>query len=337
MTNTIFTVYIRDKLKWHHIVTFVSLMLFIGFGINSREPYPLFCFLCPMLLTMMTLTLIVLKLILNKINEHDSVCAENPFIKESISKFFPEKTNTIIVWFFVLMVLVYFICLYHLNYFLLNLMGIYIFFIGGCTFFIALISYELYVRLTYCLISIAKGICPSNLNYDYQYPKQTLWLKYIYHLSMVTRMAAFFIGLLFVIENALLFWANYNPTPNSEEIVSLASKISNIPLELLVIWSFIFISIAMAFPIIGFKQMNSLKKIVSYIECNFREQIIRDCSVPDITKNPCCFYSMLKIIKFIENSLDETYLPKRSEKILSVSVSILTCLIHLLTFYRFVF
>lgn len=337
MTNTIFTVYIRDKLKWNHIITFASLMLFVGFWINGYEPYPLFYILCPMLLFMMSLTLVVLKLILKEINDHSITCSGNSFIKEALSKLLPDKTNTLTVFGFVLMVLVYFICLYHLNYFTLNLMGIYIFFLGGCTFFIALISYELYIQLTRCLIYIEKGISHTNVNYDYEYPKHTLWLKYVYHLSMVTRIAAFCIGLLFVMENALLFWANFNPVVNSEEMMSWTDKLKNIPLELAVIWLFIFIAIALAFPVIGIKQMQSFKKIVSYIECDFRERIINDCSCSNITKNPCCFYSLLQSIKFIENSLDEAYLPKRSEKILSVSASILTCLIHLVSFYSFIF
>lgn len=340
MINSTFAIFVRDKLKLVWLIIFVPIMLLIGFVINIFERYNFFSFLAPILLIMMASTIYVLKKVLKKISNFKTNYGNDEMFKQSFESLFQAKNRVAINFAFALMIFIYFICLYQLNFLSLNIMGCYTLFLGGGTFFIALIGYELHIRLTLLCI-LAKRFCNMKLNYNKCSPKDTPWLLDLYELSKSLRLSSFLIGLLFVLENALFLIANTVETFEEllEKLLSLKIifKLTEQDgmLELYVIWLFIFITIILGLPIIALIQINSLHDIVLLIEQDFKKELMQKRKRKKINENIGQLFALLHIIQLTEKSLDETYLLKWREKILAISTSVLTCLVHILSLLNF--
>lgn len=325
MIDSKFLIFIKDKLKLTWLIFFMIVMLIIGFIINCFESYNSFGVLAPVLLIMMMSTIWVLKIVLTSIFDFKKYCEQEDVIEQTFKNLYGNKSRFLINILVALIIFIYFVCLHQLHFFTLNMMGCYILFLGGGTFLIGLIGYELHLRLTNCLSLLAKHCENTNPGYNIYNPKDTPWLLDLYKLSKLLRMSSFIIGLLFVFENALFFIVNINQD-------STYQKDQNLPLELYIIWIFIFITITLAFPIMSVIQKNSLRVIIMHIEEDFKNRLLEDKeSYKDIQYQ----FVLLQTIQIIEESLNQTYLLKPGEKFITISSFILTSLIHILSFLDF--
>ena len=328
MIESKMAIYLRDKLKFVWLIFFMLVMLIIGFIINCFEPYNLFGILAPILILMMSSTIYVLKNVVSKISSFREKYGKDEMFEQPFEPLFQADNRVAINFIFALMIFIYFICLYQLHFISLNMMGCYTLFLGGGTFFIALIGYELHIRLTKCLCLLAKQCSNVKLNYNEYNPKDTPWLFDLYKLSKLLRISSFVIGLLFVFENALFFVVNIDQTFNKSSGQSL-------PLELYIIWVFIFVTISLGLPIIAFTQINRLRNIVWLIEKDFKEKLVNTIKNEKPYKDIEHFLTLLQTIRHIEKSLDEAYLLKSGEKFVAIISAILTFLVHILSFFNF--
>ncbi len=337
MINSKLSNFIRNKLNILPLILFVIVMQILGFAINHFEHYPLFGILAPTLFIMMFSIVLTLKFILCKLDNLKKYYESIPVLNKSFQPLFQPTNAEFTFWAFLLIVGIYFICLYCLKYYDLNLMGIFILFLGGSTFFLALICYEQYVRLTICIKDLEKNMHTLELVYNFNNPKETVWLRDLYKLCRTTGNASLIIGLLFVFENAMIFWANASEKPLISNSTDSTEILKAIPLELWFIWIFIFISIALAFPLIAIIQSITLKKIVINMQNDFNQRIMKPYDERIDVTSPFRLYVLLKTIHIVDKSLTETYLLRSGDRFIAVAASLLTCLVHLLTFYEALF
>lgn len=173
MNERRFTIFIRDKLKLPWLISFMLVMLFLGIIINRFEPYNFFEILAPILLLMMTSTIWVLKIVFKNIDNFKQYYEKYQIFQDSFKLLFDVENRGIITIVFTIIVFIYFICLYKLGFFNLDIMGCYTLFLGGGTFFFALIGYELHIRLTICLKSLEKQCYSGSFEYNLRNPKYT--------------------------------------------------------------------------------------------------------------------------------------------------------------------
>lgn len=335
MIDCKFTILIRDKLKSAWLISFMLVMLFVGIIINRFEPYNFFEILAPILLLMMTSTIWVLKFVFKNILDFKQYYEKYDMIQNSFKLLFDTENRTIITIVFTIIVFVYFICLYKLGFFNLDIMGCYTLFLGGGTFFFALIGYEMHIRLTICLKSLEKQCYDSNLEYNLINPKYTSWLYDLYKLSKLLRIASFIIGLLFVSENTLFFIANMTANSLFFSSSHFLNNLDKLPLELWTVWIFIFVAIALIIPVIALMQINSFHNIVLQIEKDFNYKILNKYKEVPLPQNAEHYFLLLQASNIVERSLAETYLMKNNEKIVAIGSSVLTCLVHVLTIINF--
>ena len=322
---------IKEKINYTRLIFFISIVVIIGIGLQRFESYPMFSFLFPVLLSMLVSVVLILQSCLQEIDEFQQKC-ESDDIKKYCKSLFLKKNNYLLLVIYILMVTVYFVCIYRLQFVEINLMGLYIVLLGGSTFFLALISYEVCVRLTNGLKEAEKNI--RNIEYNKIYPKDTLWLQYFAHLHIVLKDAALIISMLFVLENSMLFVANKDKLslPNLSNDFKILDFLKGLPLEWLVIWIYILVTIVLALPFMIWLRNKRLRKIISYIQTNYNKEMMEQLTIEDLKKEPQKYYSILKIMQNIQNSLDEAYLPQRFDRIISLCASLLTCFAHLISF-----
>lgn len=323
---------IKEKVNYTRSSICIFVIGIMGIGLQFFEPYTMFYFLFPVLLIMSLSIVLILQFCLKELQKFQDKCA-NDDVKEYCACLFPEKNNSMLLVIYLTMVAVYFVCIYRLQFVEINLMGLYILLFGGGTFFLALISYEVCVRLTISLSKTEKNI--SNIKYDEICPKDTLWLQYFFHFHKVLKNAALVISMLFVLENSMLFVANYEKLSLTD--LSGTSKEFNLreslPIEWWVIWVYIFVTIVLALPLMTWIRNKNLNNIVSHIQEDFYKNFSASHTLDDLRSNPQKYQSVLNIIQSVQNSLKEAYLPHRIDRIASLSASILTCFAHLISFY----
>lgn len=328
---------IKEKITYTHLLIFVLVISFIGIGLEIFEPYTMFWLLFPVLLIMFISIVLILQFCLKELQRFQETCTDDS-LKMSCKSLFYEKSNcSLLLAIYVLMVIVYFTCLYRLKFVEINLMGLFIFLLGGGTFFLALISYEVCVRLTISLTKTAQNI--SEIKYDAIYPKGTLWLQHFFRLYKILRNAALVVSVLFVLENSMIFIANSRAhfSPSLSDEVTFPEILKCFPIEWWVIWIYIFITVVVALPIMMQLQNRSLKNIVLHIQVMFNKEFTKELVYDELYTNPQKYCSILSTIQFVQNSLEEAYLPKRIDKIISLCASLLTCFTHLISFYMILF
>ena len=131
----------------------------------------------------------------------------------------------------------YFISLYNINFININTMGIYILIWGGSTLTIALIAYEIYIRVTIVLLRVASDNKNWSQNYNEFLPCHTEWLENLHPLSKLLKNVSLVMGLLFVFENTMIFYANINILDNfiNNRNLSILEKAQKLPLEFWII------------------------------------------------------------------------------------------------------
>lgn len=331
MISGILANFIKEKMNNTRLLIFMFIVGITGIIIQFFEPYAMFYFLFPVLLIMLASVVLILQFCLKELQAFQKNC-ENDDIKKCCESLFPEKNNPLLFVIYIIMVATYFVCLYCLRFVEINLMGLYIFLLGGGTFFLALINYEVCVRLTKALKETEKSI--SNIKYNEVYPKDTSWLQYFFHLHKVLKNAALIISMLFVLENSMLFVANNEklslPTLSPE--TKILDVIKCLQIEWLVIWVYIFVTIVLALPFMILLRNKRLNAIVTYIQTDFNKKMMTTYTLADMKDNLQTYYSILNIIQSIQSSLGETYLPHRIDRFVSLVASLLTCFAHLISF-----
>ena len=205
--------------------------------------------------------------------------------------------------------------------FKINIMGCYALSLGIGTFFLALMGYEVHIRLTICLVNLANKDLGEYL--DYNNHKNAEWLLDLHKLSKLLKTAAVILGFLFVLENALIFIAN------------MQQYQKNLPLEFWIIWVFIFLTILFVLPIITLIQIQNLHKIVSQINKKFKDHIYEKYTRSGKLEDPLYLCAFLQNAVLVEKLLKNEFYEKTGEKIIDFSTAILTNVIHILTIYSF--
>lgn len=322
---------IKEKVNYTRLLISLFIIGIIGTGLQFFEPYAMFWIMFPVLLIMLSSVILILQFCLKELDKFQDNCSEDD-IKRHCTKIFLEKNNTLLLGTYILMVTIYFICIYRMHFVEINIMGLYIFILGGSTFFLALICYEVCIRLTISLKEVEKNI--SEIAYDTVYPQNTLWLQYFFRFHKVLKTAALAISVLFVLENSMLFFANCKKLelPAFANIKEFPSLLNSLPFEWWIIWIYIFVTIVVAIPFMAQLRNQSLNKIIAYIQSNFQMKIIKDNEKNNLSNNLQDYFSVLKIIQVVQKSLVESYLPHRIDRFVSLGASLLTCFAHLLSF-----
>lgn len=322
---------IRDKVTYTRLSICIFIVGIMGIGLQHFEPYTMFYVLFPVLIIMLSAIVLILQFCLKELQEFQEKC-ENDEAKKYCASLFPEKSNPLLLLTYLIMIIVYFVCVYNLQFVEINLMGTYILFLGGSTFFLALVGYEVCVRLTISLKKASQNI--SSLKYDEISPKDTPWLQYFFRLHKILKNAVLIISMLFVLENSMLFVANYEKLhlPNWSNVNELPVLLKSLPFEWRVIWVYILITIVLALPFMTWFRNNSLDKIVSYIQTDFNKKMRTACRLNDVHNDPQKYYSILNIMQEVQNSLKETYIPHNIDRFVSLGASLLTCLAHFISF-----
>lgn len=319
------------KINYTGLIISIFIIGIIGIELQRFEPYPMFGFLFPVLLIMLLSVILILQLCLKELQEFQKNC-ESEDIRKYCESLFAEKSNSVLLVIYIIMIIVYFVCIYRLQFVEINLMGLYILILGGGTFFLALINYEVCVRLTKALKEAEKN--KKCIKYNELYPRDTTWLLYFFHFHKVLKNAALIVSMLFVLENSMLFVANYDklnlPTLSDEN--NILDIFKNLQIEWWVIWTYIFVTIVLALPIMTRLRNKRLNNIVSYIQTDFNEKMTNSYTMDDMKDNLQKYSSILNIIQAVQNSLKETYLPHSIDRLVSLGASLLTCFAHLISF-----
>ena len=333
MVNGRFALLIRDKIKGTYFIIFMFVVVHIGIIINNFEPYTGFKILFPVLVVMLLSTTTLLKHSLIKLKSFEDKCKDNSELLKEFNILFGEKKNLLIIGIFIIMIVVYFLCLYKLRFFSINLMGLYILFLGGSTFLIALISYELYLRITFTLKKISEDNNFLIHQYNSKNPEQTMWLQQLFYMSQILRTASLTIGVLFVFENSMLYIVNSISIERGLLDINsaLVDDMRKMPIEFWVIWIFILFSIGLAFPVIGIIQSNCIKKIISEIQTSFKNKVLEKHTEDELYLFPDKFSAIISLLQYVENDLTQKFMPKRSESFIRWLSSLLTCAIHITT------
>lgn len=321
MFDTTFAKFLREKLRYLQLLFFIILMLLIGVLINHFEHYPLFNILAPVLLLMFFLTVCIIKNVYTSIALFKEKYQKTTIFEQSFDCLFKSNNRGLITALFFIILFMYFVCLYALKFITINIMGCYALSLGIGTFFLALMGYEVHIRLTICLVNLAKK--DLNKYLDYNNLSNTEWLLDLHKLSKLLKTAAVILGFLFVLENALIFIAN------------IQQYQEKFPLEFWIIWVFIFLTILFILPIITIIQIQSLHKIVSQINKNFKDHILKNYTQCRKLENPLYLCAYLQNAVLVDKLLKNEFYEKTGEKIIAFSTAILTIVIHVLTIYSF--
>ncbi len=331
---------VEEKISNTKLFVGMSVIAIMGICLHFFEPYAFFYLLFPILLIMLASIILLLRFFLKEIHDFKNSNAND--IRNHCLLLFPDETNFLISVIYIIMVVAYFVCIYHLKFIEMNLMGLYIFFIGGGTFYLALINYEICVRLTAVIYKISKNI--SSIEYDMEYPERTLWLQYFFHLHKAFKNAALIVSILFVLENSIFFIANYDKFDHSSifdisswikelkisSISHISSWIKELKIECIIIWLFIFVSIILILPFLAWLRSRCLNKIILYIEQDFSGKLLKSYQLEDLRTYPQKYWSILNIIQLVQISLEKNYSPGYINKIISFVVTLLTSFLHLL-------
>lgn len=143
-------------------------------------------------------------------------------------------------------------------------------------------------------------------------------------------------GLLFVFENTMIFYANINILDNfiNNRNLSILEKAQKLPLEFWIIWFFVFIAIALAFPVISMLQSSTIKKIIIQIKNIYSKNATSNYKNANMDKQLFNTYLLMMIVQHTELSLNEKYLPQKFNKFIAFFASLLTCILHLTTLYN---
>ena len=201
----------------------------------------------------------------------------------------------------------------------------------------ALINYEMYVKITNLINKISREEDLIKNYYDPINPKLSEWFNTLYELNNNLKNTSLIMGLLFVLENTLLFIVN------TDKIISFSYDleqsfwclISHMPLEFWIIWFFILISIGIAFPYIAITQSFCIRRIFYKINYNTYIKIFDCDSEKNFYKEPINLYMRLSSMQEIENLLDKKFKPNRTDNLLTILSSFLTCIIHIGTIITF--
>lgn len=327
---------IKEKYKISYIILFFVIMIFLGIVINTFEPYPKFNILFPVLLIMSFSTIMFLKYCLKQMLEFKMLCQKTNIFDDAINILFASKSNYLIIVIYILVLIMYFISLYNLNFININTMGIYILIWGGSTLTIALMAYEIYIRLTIVLLRVASDNKNLSQNYNEFLPCHTEWLENLHQLSKLLKNVSLVMGLLFVFENTMIFYANINILDKfiNNRNLSILEKAQKLPLEFWIIWFFVFIAIALAFPVISMLQSSTIKKIIIQIKNIYSKNATSNYKNANMDKQLFNTYLLMMIVQHTELSLNEKYLPQKFNKFIAFFASLLTCILHLTTLYN---
>lgn len=325
-----------SKIKNIYIFRFLILMVSIGLCINNFETYPNFRILFPVLLVMSFSTIMLLKYCLKKMLAFNTQCESLDIFKDALHVLFAPKKNVLIMTIYIIVIIMYFLSLYNLDFIQLNIMGFYILLWGVSTLGMALIAYEIYIRLTFVLFKVASDNNSLEKEYNKYSPPHTDWLQNLHQLSKVLKNASLAMGLLFVFENTMIFWANINKLDRyiHKNSTSIIYRLKDLPLEFWLIWLFVFVAISIAFPVIATLQLFSMKKIIFQIRTIYFNKTSLDYENFKSDKKILETYIFMKIIQNTELSLNEKYLPHKFNKFIVLMASLLTCLLHLTTLYN---
>lgn len=320
---------IKEKVNYTRLSIFLCIIGSVGIIIQLVESYIMFWVMFPILLVMLLSVILILQFCLKELDKFHEICTEND-IKMHCAVLSPTKGSSLLISAYFLMVFVYFICIYRMQFIEINIMGLYIFALGGSTFLLALICYEVCIRLTISLKKIEKNII--EITYDNIYPPNTLWLQYLFRFHKVLKNAALAISVLFVLENSMLFFSNYEKLtlPNLKDIKKIPCFLASLPLEWWIIWIYIFITIVVAIPCMTQSRNQSLNKLVAYIQLDFQRKTMERKG--NLCNNLQDYFFILNIIQVVQKSLVEAYLPKNIDRFVSLGASLLTCFTHLLSF-----
>lgn len=327
---------IKEKVNYARLSIFLFIIELIGIGLQFLEPYTktwsMFHILLIMLLIMLTSVVLILQFCLKELDKFQKACTGND-IKSHCAKLFPTKKNPVLLSSYILMVAIYFICIYRMSFVEINVMGLYILVLGGSTFFLALVSYEVCIRVTVSFKEVEKDIL--KITYDNIYPQNTPWLQYFFRFHKVLKNAALAISVLFVLENSMLFLVNYKKLalPSLTNIDEIPSLFKSLPFEWWVIWVYILVTIVVAIPFMTQLRNQSLNKIVDCIQSDFQMKIVENHKKNNLYNNPQDYYSVLNIIQIVQKSLMETYVAHGIDRFFSLGASLLTCFAHLLSFF----
>lgn len=329
---------IKQNLENHNVMRFLVIMIFLGIGINNFEPYPKFGILFFVLLIISCYMIIVLKHCINQMLEFTTLCQKTNIFKSELEILFPQRINILIGLIYIFILIIYFLNLFNLQFISLNIMGIYILIWGIFTLIMALIAYETYIRVTIFLSKVASDEKSWSQNYNIVLPCHTNWLQSLHQLSKTLRIDSLIMGLFFVLENTLIFYANINILNEfiSNANISIWKKAMELPLEFWAIWGLVFIAIAVAFPIIALLQTSSIKNIINKIKNIYSDSAILKFESSTEKKQIVDYYILMMMVKNTEASLIEKYMPQKSNKFITFLVSFLTCILHLTTLFNLI-
>lgn len=325
-----------NKIKNIYIFVFFTFMISAGLYLNNYETYPNFNILFPVLLVMSLSTIILLKYCLRKMLDFNKQCQDLDIFEDALHVLFAPQKNFLIIIVYITIMIMYFLSLYILNFIKLNIMGFYILLWGVTTLGMALIAYEIYIRLTFALYRVASDYESLEKEYNKYSPCHTEWLQNLHQLSKVLKNASLVMGLLFVFENTMIFLANIDKLDKyvNKNNKSIIYNLKGLPLEFWLIWGFVFIAISVAFPIIAILQSSRMKKIIFQIRTIYSNKATSDYEDSQSEKKLLDSYILMKIIQNTELSLNEKYLPHKFNKFIIFLASLLTCFLHLATLYN---
>lgn len=176
---------IRDRVTCMRLLIFIFIVGSMGIGLQQFEEYEMFYILFPVLLIMLSAIILILQYCLKKLQEFQEK-PETEEVKKHCTALFPEKSSSLLLFIYFLMVVVYFVCVYRLQFVDINLMGTFILLFGGSTFFLALIGYEVCVRFTISLKEVERN--RFSIKYDEVSPKDTPWLKDFFGFHKILKM-----------------------------------------------------------------------------------------------------------------------------------------------------
>lgn len=328
-----FAIHITEKIKYLYIYIFFTFMVCLGIIINHVEPYPNFNILFPVLVIMSLSTLIILKYCLKIMIEFKKQCDQMQIFKDALEILLINNKNNYIFCGYASVMVIYFLCLYNLKFIELNIMGFYILVCGVSTLGMALIAYEIYIRSTITLHRVAIDKESLSQNYNKYSPSNTEWLQKIHQLNRVLKNASLVMGVLFVFESTMIFFANINKLNiYISNDLTFVEKMYNLPLEFWLIWLLICISIILTFPIVAIIQSLNMKKIIHQVACFYNQTTTLDFEKTVSEKNVLDFYILMNLIQNVEISLHNKYLSSKYEKLIIIITSMVTCLLHSATF-----
>ncbi len=151
----------------------------------------------------------------------------------------------------------FFTCIVLLEYIKIDIVGIYAIFIAGSSVLFGVYSYAQYLFFLWFIYKAGK--CEV-IDYDQYTPADTKWITNMAMISQRLRNYFLFIGLIYVIEYAILVPANQ---------ITITTTISiNMPnnFAFIISWIAVFLLVVVAFPIINRVQFQLISKIVSNLK-----------------------------------------------------------------------